>query len=145
MPIQRHHFFSSPKSAADAEKEFFDPRCGCPQGETAPNADLIEIEEGLLARFEVAGCRREDLDLRVLDDALFLRGVRRDHCARRKVAYRQMEIHYGPFERSLTLPCAVDPEGARAEVRDGMLEVFLPRRRKTRRRPQAALVLQIRI
>jgi HSP20 family protein len=119
----------------------FFQRCGSVScGGWEPPADLFETQDGVIARFEIAGIRPEDLELRVAGGELHLRGVRREYCERKKKAYRQMEIRYGVFERSLILPCAVAASGAAARYSQGMLEVFLPR---ARRRTTGLVLLKI--
>ncbi|MHC4886658.1 MAG: Hsp20/alpha crystallin family protein, partial [Planctomycetota bacterium] len=98
--------------------------------------DLFETSDALVARFELAGCCARGLQLRVIGRNLHLRGFRQEYSHKHKKAYRQMEIHYDPFERTLALPCAVQGESVRAEYKDGMLEVSLPKATKVVERIQ---------
>lgn len=126
MPYR--HFFNSDAGATEIMDGFFHLRsqkglAGC--GPWIPPADLFETQGALVARFELAGCKPKGLQLQVIGRTLHLRGFRQEYSHKDKKSYRQMEIHYGPFERTLTLPCAVQSEGVHVEYKNGMLEVAL--------------------
>ena len=103
-----------------------------------PPADIFETEEGVVVLLELPGVAAQDIELHVENDNLIVRGARLEVCPHCKKSYRQMELRYGPFERILALPCPVK-EG-KAVLRDGILEIFLPRARK---RPAGLLIIQI--
>lgn len=104
-----------------------------------PNADIIEHNDGLLIRIELAGVATESLQITIANAALIITGNRvSPHTGGTAAGYkfRQMEIEYGAFERVLALPFPIDRKTAQARNRNGMLEVALPRasvqtRRKT--------------
>jgi HSP20 family protein len=88
-----------------------------------PAADVYRGRHGWLVKYELAGVRLEDLELTVRGNRLTLRGVRRDGTALEGCHYYQMEIGYGHFERSLTLPCDLERADITSEYRDGLLLV----------------------
>jgi len=97
-----------------------------------PNVDVYRNAVGWLVKFEVAGVRAEDLDLEVLGGRLTLRGVRRDTThedalknAEPSCVHHRMEINYGPFERSIELPCNLKKAQLRTQYRDGLLLIFI--------------------
>lgn len=104
-----------------------------------PNADMIEHEDGLLVRLELAGVNHDSIQITIADSALLITGMRPNpHTGGTAAGYRfrQMEIEYGPFERVLPLPYPVDRKLARARCLNGLLEIQLPKataevRRKT--------------
>jgi HSP20 family protein len=83
---------------------------------------------------EVPGLRREDIDLSVDNNTLTIKGERRRDEAVREDRYHRIERAYGPFSRSFTLPNTVDGGRVRAEYRDGVLTIVLPRRDEARPR-----------
>lgn len=96
----------------------------------SPNADIFEGPDGLLVRIELPGVALEDVELSIDDQVLVLRGVRRDPLSSKTAAgyrFRQMEIDFGPFERVLPLPFAVDGAHAHAAIQNGLLTIRLPR------------------
>lgn len=95
-----------------------------------PNADVYEGPDGLIVKIELAGVAIDLLELRLDEQELVIRGVRRDpQCGETASGYRfrQMEIEYGPFQRAIPLPFAVDGAAARASFQQGMLAIRLPR------------------
>jgi HSP20 family protein len=74
---------------------------------------------------ELAGVDPGEVEVAVADNVLVLRGDRR-RGARDGRVYRHMEIDYGPFERRVALPEAVDSEAAQADYEQGMLSIRLP-------------------
>lgn len=116
-----------------------DPLLGGRRGDVwTPSADIFETDEGVVVLVELPGVTAEDIEMHVEGDNLVVRGTRREVCPHCKKSYRQMELRYGPFERTLALPCAVK-EG-KAALCEGILEIFLPRARK---RPAGVLVVHI--
>ena len=95
-----------------------------------PPADIVETENGVVAILEIPGVRADDIDIRLEGRRLIVRGIRRPCPPAGPRAYRQLEIRHGLFERRLELPHAVLETGATARLRDGVLEVFLPRAQK---------------
>jgi HSP20 family protein len=98
-----------------------------------PRSDVYETENGLIVRVEVAGIQKESLNVSLSADrrSLHVRGTRTEkHIDERpKTRYHQLEVYFGPFERSISLPedVAVDSENLSATYRDGFLLVTLPK------------------
>jgi HSP20 family protein len=99
-----------------------------------PSVDVHETENSLLIKMELAGTRAEDLHVSLSPDdrILTISGVRSEPAQEREGRFRchQLEIYFGPFERSLALPSGVliDRDGITASYRDGFLQVMLPKR-----------------
>jgi len=98
----------------------------------APLVDILETEEALVFRAEIAGAKMEHLEIELDGNTLTLSGERtpRDEAA----AYLRVERPQGPLRRSFTIGVPVDPAGAKATYRDGLLEVVLPKSRESRPR-----------
>lgn len=105
-----------------------------------PSADVYETETAVVVKVELAGVRREDLQLTLDRDRLILRGVRRDISSEKKKCYHQMEINYGTFERLIPLTQAVRSDQVKANLEGGILEVVLP---KARERRSSFIILEI--
>jgi HSP20 family protein len=96
----------------------------------SPNTDIFEGPEGLIVRVELAGVPADAVELLIDENLLVIRGVRRDpHRAETASGFRfrQMEMDFGPFERILQLPFAVDGSAASASMQNGILSIRLPR------------------
>jgi len=105
-----------------------------------PPTDVFECEKGYVIKMAVSGLERNEqgavagADIRVVENTLIIRGNRTDLCPHPKQAFFQMEIHYGPFERRIRIDAPFNPDGIRAEYRDGFLEVFVPKAKTRGRR-----------
>jgi HSP20 family protein len=97
-------------------------------GEWTPAIDVYETKESFFLVAEVAGLSEEDIRIEVAENIVALKGER--PFTRKGVSsenYYRMEFSYGSFERSFTLPCAVDALEVKAVLKDGILTVKLPR------------------
>ncbi|HNK64138.1 MAG TPA: Hsp20/alpha crystallin family protein [Anaerolineales bacterium] len=90
-----------------------------------PPTDVYETDDVIVARMEIAGMRDEDFEVSVENNTLHIVGDRSDFPERR--AYHQMEIRFGKFAVTISLPKPVDVEKASAEYQDGFLVVHLPK------------------
>ena len=93
----------------------------------APAVDVYETTDEVAVLVELAGVKQEEIEVEVRGNALVIRGERRDIKQGVRRSYSQMEILWGPFERSITLPTSVQIEGARAFYEGGFLEIVLPK------------------
>ena len=109
----------------------FDDRLGNRTGESVgwtPRCDIYEDEEGVTLRFELAGVEPKDVDIRFENGVLTLRGERKLEGAEAKDNYHRVEMSYGTFTRSFSLPGTIDVEKIRADSKNGVLSVHLPKR-----------------
>jgi HSP20 family protein len=93
-----------------------------------PNVDIFEDEEGLSLRFELAGIESKDVDIRFENGVLTLRGERKLEHEDKRDKYHRVELSYGTFTRSFSLPGSIDAEKIKAESKNGVLTVFLPKK-----------------
>ncbi len=91
-----------------------------------PNTDVYLTDAGLVIKVELAGMRREDLELTVEGNRLRICGSRRDACREGRCKFVLMEINYGPFESVIDLPAGYDPSSAKAAYQNGFLRVDVP-------------------
>ncbi len=95
-----------------------------------PRVDVVEDDENVIVRVELAGVRGEEVSLILIPErnSLLIRGVRvQEEVTSRCVPY-QLETYYGEFEREQPLPnIPLRPSGIRARVRNGFLTVLLPK------------------
>lgn len=95
-----------------------------------PAVDIVEKDGELLMTAELPGMRREDIQLEIADGMLTLKGEKRGKKNEEDENYRLVERSWGVFERTFTLPRAVDAEHVKAEFLDGVLTVHLPMSKK---------------
>jgi HSP20 family protein len=97
-----------------------------------PRIDLMEDEEHLYLKVELAGVRGEDLQLLYLPDShtMLIKGVRREEeCFDiQRTGCHQLEIYYGEFEREVPLPdMPVEASQIKAQFRNGFLYALIPK------------------
>jgi HSP20 family protein len=91
-----------------------------------PNTDVYATEDGLVIKVELAGMRREDLELAVEGNRLMITGQRPDGCRTPGSKFLVMEINYGAFECVIEIPAAYDLAQAKAAYQNGFLRVDVP-------------------
>ena len=96
------------------------------QSHWIPNADVYVGNDGLVVKVEIAGMRREDLELAVEGNRLLITGQRPDGCRVRGVKFLVMEIDYGTFECVIEVPAGYDLSQAKASYQNGFLRVDVP-------------------
>jgi HSP20 family protein len=97
-----------------------------------PAVDIFEDTEGITLKAEVPGVDPKDVELKIENGVMTLKGERKLEKEEKKENYTRMERFYGSFVRSFTLPPTVDTEKVRAETKNGVLQVFLPRKPESR-------------
>lgn len=107
-----------------------------------PHTDLFQPPTALVIHVELAGRRRDDLDLRVAGDQLYIRRVRREHHLPAAAQAMRREILYGTFESCVVLPSGYDPAHARADYQNGFLRVEVPRAKATAPRTDATITMR---
>ena len=94
----------------------------------APRIDLQDSEGELRLHADLPGVQASDLDVRVDGDVLTIRGERKAESERNEQNFHVMERSHGRFQRSIQLPFAPDPDQVQASVREGVLELRIPKR-----------------
>ncbi len=111
-------------------------------GEThwIPNTDVYVTEGTLVIKVELAGMRREDLELTVEGNRLMISGQRPDGTRSTKCKFLVMEINYGPFECVIEIPPGFDLGEAKAAYQNGFLRIDVP---QASRSPAKAILVPI--
>ena len=92
-----------------------------------PAVDILETENDLLLTMDVPGITMSDVEIRLENNNLNIQGQRKFEQVNGK-GYHRIERNYGSFARSFTLPNTVDTERVRAEYKNGVLTVTLPKK-----------------
>ena len=93
----------------------------------APPVDVFERNDHLVIRAEIPGVNKEDMDVRIENGVLTLRGERKQDSEITAENAHRMERVYGTFGRSFSLPTTVDAAKVAATYKDGILEVTVPK------------------
>jgi len=92
-----------------------------------PAVDICEMPDCYEIIVELAGVRREDIEVFTEGRHLTVAGFREDPTPRGKVFLHQMEIEEGHFRRQILLPTNVNADGMTARHRDGLLRIQVPK------------------
>lgn len=149
-----HGIFNSMKSNHDEGKPifFFDPEEGDeidhaptpaiqpvithPVPDSHPSqgrvaVDIYEQDDYYIIKAPIAGVKLSDLDIEVDGNVLTIRGTRRQAETIPPSQYYLQECYWGPFSRSVTLPCQIDPKKVKATFnKDCVLKVLVPKEEK---------------
>jgi HSP20 family protein len=101
-------------------------------GSWAPAVDIYEHEGNIVLTAELPGVDPKDVDIRVENNVLTLRGERKWSDEVQRESYHRVERAYGSFARSFTLPNVVNTEKIKADFEDGMLKLVLPKREEAK-------------
>ena len=101
---------------------------------TTPRVDVIDRDDEILVRAEVPGVEKKDLHVDLAGHFLTIKGERHTEEETKDEDFFRSEITTGTFSRTVRLPEDVDFEKVKADFKEGMLEVHLPKTHKTERR-----------
>jgi HSP20 family protein len=91
-----------------------------------PQIEMFEREGQLHIRADLPGMNKDDVQIELQDDAVVLRGERREERREEREGMYRTEVSYGSFYREVPLPNNVDANEANATFRDGVLEITMP-------------------
>lgn len=93
----------------------------------APVVDVYETDQELVVKAELPGVKKENVEVSIRDNALHIRGEKKEEKEEKTETYHRVERVYGRFERVIPLPTDVKVESAKAEFKDGVLEIRIPK------------------
>lgn len=99
-----------------------------------PNVDIYEDKEEIVCMVELPGMDIKDVEIRLEDSTLTIQGERKMTREDKKENYVRVEANYGSFSRSFTMPSTIDKDRIRAEFKNGVLEIHLPKRTEAKGR-----------
>lgn len=95
--------------------------------------DVYQTPNDIVVQTMVAGVRPEDISITIARDMITIRGRREENKAISDENYFGRELYWGTFSRTILLPQEIDPEGADATERHGLLMIRLPKLDKDRK------------
>ena len=94
----------------------------------APPVDIYEDEHNVILKMEVPGIDEKDIDVRIENNNLTVRGERNFEKEEKEENFRRVERQYGSFTRSFTLPSSVETDNVQATYDKGVLEIRLAKK-----------------
>ena len=98
----------------------------------APSVDISETDSAYLIKGEIPGVKKEDVKVTVQDGMLTIQGERKQEKEEKGRKFHRVECSYGSFMRSFRVPDDADESKVKAEFKDGMLNVMLPKSAKAK-------------
>jgi HSP20 family protein len=93
-----------------------------------PAVDILETENEMLLKMDIPEVELKDLDIRLENDTLTIKGERKFEQENKGKGYHRLERSYGSFARSFTLPNTLETENVHADYKNGVLTVTLPKK-----------------
>jgi HSP20 family protein len=132
MAISRWYPIREVASLQDRVNSLFQDFAGDNQTVTAaafaPAVDVYENGEKVVLKLDVPGIKEEDLDIRVENQTLSVRGERKFEAEEKEENFHRIERRYGSFFRSFSLPTTVDTENVNASYNAGVLKLELKKK-----------------
>ena len=95
--------------------------------EWAPVVDITETDDEFLIKAELPEVKREEVKVSVENGVLTIQGERKQEKEEKGKKFHRVERYYGSFMRTFTVPDNVDEKKVRAEFKDGVLNLHLPK------------------
>ncbi len=140
MPITRWEPFRGLVTTQDRFNQLFNEtfaRAFGDQQELSPRAwvppvDIYETDESLVLQAELPGINPDDVEIRVEDNTLYLKGERKFEKEVKEENLHRVERAYGTFSRNFALPGSVDASNVKAEYKNGILTLTMPKREEAK-------------
>jgi HSP20 family protein len=102
-------------------------RRGEDMGAWLPDVDIVEDKDRIDVQVDLPGMEKDDIKVSVEDNILTLKGERKSFKEEKEKTYHQVERTYGKFTRSFSLPSTVDGSKIKANYKNGVLKIELPK------------------
>jgi HSP20 family protein len=108
----------------------------------APAVDILETEDAIMLKADIPDVKIDDLDIRVENNTLTLRGHRKFEKDEKVKGFHRIERSYGDFVRTFALPNSVDNEKVAADYQNGVLSIALPKKEAAKPRQVKVAISQ---
>ena len=92
-----------------------------------PSAEIEEDDDAVYVRLEVPGMEPDDIDIEVTENSIAISGERKSERKTEEKGLVRSEMHYGKFERMMSLPAHIKSNEVKAEYKNGILHLTLPK------------------
>ena len=97
-----------------------------------PAVEVADTTDAVMIKAHVPGIPKDNIQVNVTDDAITLKGEMKEEEKKEEKNYTRREFRYGAFSRIITLPAAVQADKAAAQLKDGVLEITIPKSEKAK-------------
>ncbi|HTP63875.1 MAG TPA: Hsp20/alpha crystallin family protein [Geobacteraceae bacterium] len=102
------------------------------EGAWQPPVDIYEDGQSVIIKAELPDVDQKDIEVKIEDNTLILRGERKQDQTVKKENYHRIERYYGAFQRSFALPLTIDRDRVKATCDRGVLTITLPKREESK-------------
>jgi HSP20 family protein len=102
------------------------------EGIWQPPVDIYETGDSIVLKAELPDIDQKDIDVRIEDNMLTIKGERKHESEVKKENYHRIERYFGSFQRSFKLPATVEQEKVEASCEKGVLTVTLPKKEEVK-------------
>jgi len=92
-----------------------------------PSVDIYNEDDSIVLKAELPGIDKDNINIDVKDRVLTLKGERSSDNEVKEDSYYRREMSFGKFERRFSLPDHVDPDDIKADYKDGILRIEIPK------------------
>jgi HSP20 family protein len=102
------------------------------EGLWQPAVDIYETADSIVIKAELPDVDQKDIEVRIEDSTLILKGERKHEDEVKKENYHRIERYFGTFQRSFSLPTSINQEKVEANCEKGVLTITLPKKEETK-------------
>lgn len=102
------------------------------EGVWQPPVDIYEDEDSVVIKAELPDVEQKDIEVKIENNTLILRGERKHDAHVKKENYHRIERYYGTFQRTFSLPTTIEQEKVKASCDRGVLTIVLPKKNETK-------------
>lgn len=99
-----------------------------------PKVDLVNRDKEILVRAELPGVDKKDLEVSMTEHTITIRATTHHEDKKEEGEYYRKEMSHGEFQRTIPLPEEIESEKVKAEFKNGVLELKIPKSKKTKRK-----------
>jgi len=102
------------------------------EGLWQPSVDIYETVDAIVIKAELPDVDQKDIEVRIEDNTLTLKGERKHEGEVKKENYHRIERYFGSFQRSFSLPTNIQQDNVSASCDKGVLTITLPKKEETK-------------
>lgn len=128
-------FFNIDRFFDDDFLDFRRPRLDTSWMSKVPAANVIESDDEYCMELAVPGMNKKDFHIDIEESNLLISAEKEEKKSEKDEHFTRKEYSYNSFKRSFMLPDAVDPDAIKAEYKDGILKLTLPKKEEVKKKP----------
>lgn len=108
--------------------------------EIIPSVDIFQEDGDVVVKAELPGMKKEEISIDLTEDTVSLSGEKKKEETVERKGYCRIERSYGSFARSYSLPAPVQTDKAKAQFRDGVLEIRIPKTEEAKKKSRTVAI-----